>query len=217
MRLGRYLVFFLIILSSFFVSSCRNEQKQQEAWNRYKELSLKLRKLEVKNESVKSDLKNNEAEAEAVRNGLNGLAADCDVIIRDVYDPEKKALILSLKGEALGLANKVIPAEEVFDQAIKLAPDNYEIYFRYGKIYYNSRDYKKALSKFGKALIYVPKYKLAERIQILFYQGDIMEKYKQFPYAEKSYKDAVEIAENYKIDSVYYQEARRRLKMLEGE
>lgn len=204
-------VFIIALLFTFFGTSCKNKKKQEEAFKRYQALAIRLGKLQKKSENL--NLENIYDDY----TGFLKIAEKCDNLLKDVYEDAKKAEILSLKAKALGLAHKVRDSQKIFEEALKLDPGNYKIYQRYGDMYYANREYKKAARQFNIALIHIPPSKVEDKVEIMFYLGDILEQHRDFTRAEQYYEKLIRFAEDYGVESEYYEEARARLTELQKE
>ncbi len=203
----------IITLGTFILvfTGCKNKKRQEKAMEKYKTLVVKLRKERKKAEEASLTQIFDETTP------YLKIAKACHELLKDVYEPKKKALILSLEGKALGYAHKVEKAEECFKKALQFDRDNYKIYQRYADMYYANRMFVKAAEKYGEALDIVPKTKFKDRIFIMFRLGDISEKAKEFERAQRRYGEIVKLAENYGIDTEEYREAKRRYTELKKE
>jgi tetratricopeptide (TPR) repeat protein len=159
---------------------------------------------------------------------VEGAITRCQQALPDIRTPENRALCLSLLGEAMGRQQRVNEAEDQFVEAKRLAPTNMTVWMRAGKMYYDgaskrpedkaTEDYTKALTQFTEAMKFCPEREREVKQELLFYQGDILEKLKLFDEAQRRYEELVKIADLYPdLKNPNYDEVVKRLKVLEKE
>lgn len=170
-----------------------------------------------------------QAEAKFQEDDPNEALSICERAYPDLVDDKLKAECLSLIAECHGKSKRVLLAEDKFKEAVKLAPTDYKLHLRFGRMYlYNAqyraneemakREYIKALEQLNDAQKFCPLQNMTERQDILFYQADVLEKLKIFAEAQKKYKQMVKLGDTYPTKrSKYYEEAKSRLEELERE
>ena len=162
--------------------------------------------------------------------------ASCEKALPDLITPAKRGSCLGIYGEALLKEHSKTEAMEKLDEAVKLNPADFRTRMVLGKIYYDDAKgkekdaaealYKKSLSEYNEALKYCRKedfqtrenkyYQIMQTIK--YYQGDILEKFKNFGDAKLKYEELMEIVEKHpdsKMDFV--DEVQRRLDLMEKE
>ncbi|MFP4499355.1 MAG: tetratricopeptide repeat protein, partial [Vulcanimicrobiota bacterium] len=152
---GKNLVFLLLVVFIlFFQTSCRNKEKEEQAWEKYKNFSQLSKKYESNPEKFNSD--------------LEAISKEMDDILPDIKDPEKRGEVLSLKAYSVGILGRETGVEELFDEATKMSPQNYLVYLRYGKYSYLQDKKTKALNFLENSLNYMPEHLIEPRIEALF-------------------------------------------------
>jgi len=181
-------------------------KKQKSAWEVYKQAETKFKE-----------------------DKFNEALSICEKAYPDLVDNKFKAECLSLMAECHGRSKRVLLAEDKFKEAVKLAPTDYKLHLRFGRMYlYNAqlrannemakREYAKALEQLNDAQKFCPLQNILDRQNILFYQAQVLEKLKIFAEAEKKYAEMVKLGETYPTkQSEHYKEAKSRLEELEKE
>ncbi len=160
----------------------------------------------------------------------------CEKALPDLIDPVKKGSCLGIYGEALLRDNSITEAMERLDESIKLYPTGFRVRMVLGKKYYDdAKDkekdaarelYLKSLKEYNEASKFCREEEFQNQMDtyyrnmqiIKFYQGDILEKFRNFGDAKAKYKELIEIAEKHpdaKMDFV--DEAQRRVELMEKE
>jgi tetratricopeptide (TPR) repeat protein len=208
----KYLIAVIVILIIVFISSislnAAKKKAQKEALDRLPAIVAALEKYDRENDPGKAQ--------------INKIIDDVDAILKKVYEPEGRAEVLSVKGEALGLARRVIKAEDVFNQAFSLDANNYRIRMRYALLYYNNKEYDKVIELLNKALSKLPTDEkrdvfLEDKIKILYYIADVFEKKGDLSRVQIYYKQVVEISDKSGIENDMTKKARKILPELEKE
>ncbi|MCD4782324.1 MAG: hypothetical protein K8T10_00685 [Candidatus Eremiobacteraeota bacterium] len=209
----KYIIFLVVIgviLILYFgikaLIKSHKMQKQRAAWKIYKQ-----------------------AEAKFQEGKANEALSVCEKAYPDLVDDKLKAECISLMAECHGKSKRVLLAEDKFKEAVKLAPTDYKLHLRFGRMYlYNAkyranvemanREYVKALEQLNDAQKFCPLQDIMDRQDILFHQADVLEKLKIFAEAQNKYKQMVKLGDTYPTKrSRYYEEAKTRLEELEKE
>lgn len=162
--------------------------------------------------------------------------ASCEKALPDLISPAKRGSCLGIFGEALLKDNSETAAMEKLNEAVMLNPADHRTRMVLGKKYYedaknrekNEADelYQKSLREYNEAAKFLrledfqsQEIKYYQNLQtIYYYQGDILEKFKNFGDAKAKYEELIKIAEkypDYKMDFV--EEAMRRVELMEKE
>lgn len=168
------------------------------------------------------------AVAELDKGKTGDAIVSCKKALPDLIGPDRRGSCLGIHGEALLKENSETEAMEKLNEAVKLNPADFRTRMVLGKKYYDdAKDkekpaaeefYRKSLREYNEASKFCKEGDFRNQQTIKYFQGDILEKFKNFGDAKIKYEELIEIAEKHpdsKMDFV--EEAKRRVELMEKE
>ena len=188
-----------------------------------------------KNKKEKAAWKICKSAEKELNSGKYGNAiSSCEKALPDLISSEKKGTCLGIYGQALLMDKSITEGKETLLKAIRMNPKDFRARFVLAKFYYDEAKnkpkktaeelYEKSLEQFNEASQFLELDNIDKREHrrfqqdIKFYQGDILEKFKNFGEAKLRYKEILDLGEKYPdYKTEFYDEVKRRFDLLERE